>query len=90
MQHGVTWLSFLPGYAQLEHYLQQQSHGILFESALSIQHVLSAMLSASVVIIVAFWPDVISIEQVKMSSFLMIAFLCATFWRLFSLRSTAK
>jgi len=54
MEHGVTWLSFLPGYAQLEHYLQQQSHGILFESALSIQHVLSAMLSASVVIVIAF------------------------------------
>ena len=54
MEHGVTWLSFLPGYAQLEQYLQAQSKGVLFESALVIQHVFSGLLSASVVVLIAF------------------------------------
>ena len=26
MGHGVTWLSFLPGYEQLQRYLQAQTH----------------------------------------------------------------
>lgn len=52
MGHGITWLSFLPGYHQLELYLQSQSRGVL-GSTLVIQHVLAAILVAMLVLFVA-------------------------------------
>jgi F-type H+-transporting ATPase subunit a len=53
MEHGITWLSFLPGYQQLEAYMQAQGRGVL-GNAILIQHVVAALLVALVVLFVAF------------------------------------
>jgi len=54
MGHGVTWLSFLPGYEQLQRYLQAQTHNAsLLGNAVVIQHVLAAALVVLIVSIVA-------------------------------------
>lgn len=50
MGHGVTWFSFLPGYQQIEVYLQSQSHGIIFGRVLVIQHVAAAILVSFIVL----------------------------------------
>lgn len=52
MEHGVTWLTFLPGFRQLEAYLQTQSRGVLGAPAL-LQHVVSALLVALILLMVA-------------------------------------
>jgi F-type H+-transporting ATPase subunit a len=51
MEHGVSWLSFLPGYQQIQAYLQHANEqvfrthgGILFGSPLGVQHVLAAII----------------------------------------------
>ncbi|MBI3178351.1 MAG: F0F1 ATP synthase subunit A, partial [Deltaproteobacteria bacterium] len=60
MEHGVSWLSFLPGVRQFEAYLQHTSEavagrqGFLFNRPLVIQHVLAAVLVALIVLAVAF------------------------------------
>ncbi|NJM54944.1 MAG: hypothetical protein HC841_02585 [Verrucomicrobiae bacterium] len=38
MEHGSTWLNFLPGFAQIQHYLQTQQKGVLFGNAAAFQH----------------------------------------------------
>jgi F-type H+-transporting ATPase subunit a len=59
MGHGVTWLTFLPGYQQLETYFRDMAaragsaHGLLFGSPLVIQHVLAAVLVCVVVSLLA-------------------------------------
>jgi F-type H+-transporting ATPase subunit a len=53
MEHGITWLSFLPGYAQLEAYLQSQSSGILAHTPPHLQHVYSGLLVALIVLFFA-------------------------------------
>ncbi len=54
MEHGVTWLSFLPGVNQLQEYLRSHSTGgVLTGGALVVQHVLAAALVAIVLLIVA-------------------------------------
>ncbi len=45
MGHGITWLSFLPGYQQIELYLREVTHNTsLFGNAVVIQHVVAALL----------------------------------------------
>lgn len=59
MEHGVTWLSFLPGYKQLEAYFvhtaEQNGHtkGLLFGGALGINHVVAAALVSFILVLVA-------------------------------------
>ncbi|MEE8408550.1 MAG: F0F1 ATP synthase subunit A [Myxococcota bacterium] len=53
MEHGASWLSFLPGYQQIEAYLQAISHGVLFGNALAIQHSVASILVAIVLLAVA-------------------------------------
>lgn len=59
MEHGVTWLSFLPGYKQLEAYFVHtaeqngHTHGILFGGALGLNHVAAALLVSVVLVLVA-------------------------------------
>ncbi|MBI5508526.1 MAG: F0F1 ATP synthase subunit A [Deltaproteobacteria bacterium] len=53
MGHGVTWLSFLPGYQQLQDYLREATHNAsLFGNALLIQHVVAAVLVVLIVSLV--------------------------------------
>jgi F-type H+-transporting ATPase subunit a len=53
MEHGLTWLSFLPGYQNIEAYLQQHYHGVLGGTVV-VQHVFAGFLSALIVLFVAF------------------------------------
>lgn len=53
MPHGITWLSFLPGYFQAEAFLRHYSQGIL-GNPLLLQHVVAGLLVALVVVWVAF------------------------------------
>lgn len=53
MGHGASWLSFLPGFQQIEAYLQHVSKGVLFGNALVIQHSVASILVAIVLLIVA-------------------------------------
>lgn len=50
MEHGVTWLNFLPGYHQLQAYLQSSQHGLLFGTHVVIQHVVAAIVVAIIVL----------------------------------------
>ena len=53
MEHGVTWLSFLPGYQQSEAYLREiQGRGIL-GSQLVVQHIVAALLVALILVLVS-------------------------------------
>ena len=53
MGHGVTWFSLLPGYRQLEAYLQHEHAGLLFGNVLVLQHVAGALLVFFLVILLA-------------------------------------
>lgn len=52
MEHGITWLSYMPGYAAAERLIQAQGRGLL-GSVVVIQHLLAALLVALVVALVA-------------------------------------
>lgn len=52
MEHGVTWLNFLPGYAQIQAYLGQH-HGVLFGSHVVFQHVAAALVVAIIVTVLS-------------------------------------
>jgi F-type H+-transporting ATPase subunit a len=53
VEHGVTWLNFLPGYHQIQAYLQQTQHGLLFGTHVIIQHVAAAIIVAFIVLLLA-------------------------------------
>ena len=53
MEHGVTWLNFLPGYAQIQAYLGETQHGVLFGSHVVIQHVAAALLVTLVLFVLS-------------------------------------
>ncbi|MEO0814032.1 MAG: F0F1 ATP synthase subunit A [Myxococcota bacterium] len=50
MEHGVSWFSFLPGYAQLQTYFMEHHHGQLFNEVVVVQHVLAAALVMIIVL----------------------------------------
>ena len=50
MEHGLTWLNFIPGYAQLEQYLDANYHGMLFGEHVIIQHVAAALVVTLIVL----------------------------------------
>lgn len=50
MEHGSTWLNFLPGFVQIQHYLQTQQKGVLFGNAAAFQHVAAALVVALIVL----------------------------------------
>jgi F-type H+-transporting ATPase subunit a len=50
MEHGITWLNFLPGYHQLQEYLRTTHHGVLFGTHVIIQHVAAATVVALIVL----------------------------------------
>lgn len=53
MEHGISWLNFLPGYQQIEAYLQSvQHHGVLGQRVV-FQHVAAALLVMLVLFVVA-------------------------------------
>ncbi|MEZ4272446.1 MAG: F0F1 ATP synthase subunit A [Myxococcota bacterium] len=52
MGHGITWLSFLPGYQQIEHYLQSHYRGVL-GSPVGAQHMYSAVLVTLILWLIA-------------------------------------
>jgi F-type H+-transporting ATPase subunit a len=55
MGHGISWLNFIPGYQQLEHFIQGiQARGWLFGEPVVIQHVASAMLVALLLFALSF------------------------------------
>ncbi|RYF06532.1 MAG: ATP synthase F0 subunit A [Deltaproteobacteria bacterium] len=66
MEHGITWLSFLPGYAQMEAYMQTQSQGVL-GSPLVLQHVFAAILVAFIVIFLA-WRTRVDIARAGLNA----------------------
>lgn len=59
MGHGLTWLQFLPGYRQIQEYLQHTAdsmghpRGLLFGNPIIVQHVIAAILVSLVVLLVA-------------------------------------
>lgn len=53
MEHGVSWFSFLPGYAQLQTYFLENHHGQLFDEVVLIQHVLAALLVMLLLLVVS-------------------------------------
>ncbi len=54
MGHGITWLSFLPGYQQIEQYLQQETAAYaLFGTPVLIQHVAAGILVVMIVLLLA-------------------------------------
>jgi len=60
MGHGITWLDFLPGYAQLQEYFRHtaeqmvgKSTGFLFGTPMIIQHVIAALIVCVVVFALA-------------------------------------
>jgi F-type H+-transporting ATPase subunit a len=52
MEHGVTWLSFLPGYAAFQEFMRTYSEGLLGNPVV-VQHVFAALLVALVVMGIA-------------------------------------
>ena len=52
MEHGVTWLSFLPGYQQFQNYLAH-SHTALLGSAVVVQHVYAAVVVLAIIVLLA-------------------------------------
>lgn len=53
MEHGVSWLSFLPGYEQIQEYLRTQGHGVL-GNLIVVQHCFAAVLAALIVLLVSY------------------------------------
>jgi len=54
MGHGITWLSFLPGFTQIQDYLRQETHNAsLFGNPVLIQHVVAAVLVVIIVFALA-------------------------------------
>lgn len=53
MDHHTTWFHFLPGYRQIEAYLQATQHGVLFGSHVYLQHVAAALLVAVVLLVMS-------------------------------------
>ncbi len=53
MEHGVSWFSFLPGYAQLQTYFMENHYGQLFGEMVLVQHVLAALLVMVVVLVLS-------------------------------------
>ena len=54
MRHGLSWISFLPGYQKFEHYIQSISNGLLFANTPIVQHVFSAILVFIILLFVSF------------------------------------
>ncbi|RYF04597.1 MAG: hypothetical protein EOO40_11050, partial [Deltaproteobacteria bacterium] len=52
MEHGITWFSFLPGYAALEALLQSHFVGVLGNPPV-LQHVFAALLVALILMVVS-------------------------------------
>jgi len=52
MDHGVTWLSFLPGFHQIEAYLQQSGIGLISGRPVVFQHVAAALVVALILLLV--------------------------------------
>lgn len=66
MEHGITWLSFLPGYADLEASAQAHFHGIM-GAPLVIQHVLSALL-VSIIVLFLSWRTRASLNRAGLNA----------------------
>jgi F-type H+-transporting ATPase subunit a len=66
MEHGITWLSFLPYYAQMQDYMRTQSVGIL-GSPLVLQHVFAAILVVLIVLFLA-WRTRASIAKAGLNA----------------------
>ena len=55
MGHGITWLSFLPGFQQIQEYLREATHNAsLLGNPLLIQHVVAGALVVIIVFALAF------------------------------------
>jgi F-type H+-transporting ATPase subunit a len=52
MDHGITWLNFLPGYQQIEAYLQSTGVGLISGRPVLFQHVAAALLVGLILLLV--------------------------------------
>ena len=53
MDHGVTWLNFLPGYLQIQEYLQSTGKGLISGREVLFQHVAAALLVGLILLLVS-------------------------------------
>ena len=50
MEHGISWLNFIPGYYDLEHFVRLHTLGILGNEAL-VQHMIASVLVTALLLV---------------------------------------